>query len=175
MYRFFVFLALLCIALPASSYAQYSLQTPAEAAEEAEEESVFDQLPEDIQMDIIEEAETVRLRCGRRTGMETYHDCDCMAAEFLEERARDPLQTQSWLIKKVAKMCPNIPAVAGQAYSDCRSTTSKMEYHLAEKYCTCVANTTAKFYEQSPTTKLSSMQNLSIGARRQCAQELNIR
>lgn len=175
MYRFFVLLALSCVALSTISYAQYSLQSPAEAAKPDTEESIFDQLPPEIQMDIIEEAETVRIRCGRRTGMPTYHDCDCMAAEFLEERARDPLQTQSWLIKKVANMCPNVPAVAGQAYSDCRSTTSKMEYHLAEKYCTCVANTTAKFYEQSPTSKLSSMQNLVIGARRQCAQELNVR
>ena len=172
MFRFLSLFTCLCILLSGAANAQYPIPTPEK--QEDSNVSIFEQLPPEIQADIIEEAEVVRVQCERRTGMSIYNDCECMAAEFLEERARDPLQLQNILMKKVAKACPNIPGVAGDAYQSCRSTTSNMEYHAAEKYCTCVGNKTAEFFEQTPTDRLSSMKNLNVRARVQCTQSLNL-
>lgn len=174
MFRFLSLIFCLFIIASGTAFAQFSVKSPSEQGLD-EDVSIFDQLPPEIQQDIVDEAEVVRIQCGKRTGMNTYNDCECAAAKWLEARARDPMQLRSWLINKVMKECPNIPGIAGDAYDGCRSTTSRMEYHSAEKYCTCVGNRTAMLYEQSPPTKISGLQNLQVRARLQCQQELNIR
>lgn len=155
-----------------ASFAQFSLF--GEQAEEEAEISVFDTLPADIQEEIIEEAEKARSLCEQRSNMAVFHDCDCIAANFLEERARDPASNRTILVSKLTKQCPNVPGIAGKAYQDCKTVSGSMDFNVAEAFCTCVGNRTATAFSERPTDRLSGITSLTVGARTQCMQELNI-
>lgn len=136
--------------------------------------AIFPSLPPDIQDAIIAEAETIRNRCMTRSSMPIYHDCDCIGAKFLEERALDPEIHQNVIVDKLLLECPNIPGVAGEAYNGCKRTSGHLEYKTAEAFCHCVGNEAAKSFKAHPVDHLQGYQGYMISARGACTKKLGL-
>ena len=137
---------------------------PADIAEEPEEavedaatsaigNPIFDQLPPEIQQEILEEAEMVHGLCSGRYTYSRFYDCDCVAAKFVDARIeRGPGKGPTYLAEEVAIECPNQPGIAGFAWDQCQSIAENMPYGRNE-YCTCFAKQYVTEYMERPVLK----------------------
>lgn len=110
---------------------------------------IYQQLPLEDQERLIEETYQVEAYCNQKGLFSHLHDCQCVAAEFFEERIRQPelhLNIIS-LADNVADRCPNIPGVAGYAYNDCTSNFRNIIKSRLDDFCTCYANVYANVYK----------------------------
>jgi hypothetical protein len=133
---------------------------------------VFDQLPPDMQNELMDEMEFVNTLCNGTLAYSKYHNCDCIAVKLLDRRLQDgPERSVNNLLPDVSKQCVNKPAIAGYHYKLCHDRLRPYgeKYAVrAEEICTCTANKVAELYAYSPATSLRYQISLVVRAQEEC-------
>lgn len=116
----------------------------------------------------IDEAFSVGNSCKSYDTVRDYYDCECLSANFLELRTRNPDAKQDNLITSARKRCANTAGIAGDSYNRCLSwaTTTRDDY---ERYCTCYANTFARTFAKGPTDSIRGREMQMTYALNQCS------
>ena len=143
---FVVVLAL--IILPQFAQAQdnrlFLPQAPKEPEKQYSYSEVFNQLPPEIQQQLVDEAMIIEDECSGRNRYSTFYDCRCMAVKYIDQRIKlGPDANQNQVYESIDnKECRSIEGMAGYTYERCYRHNS-MDPKVEEK-CTCAANEVAK-------------------------------
>lgn len=134
-------------------------------------QAVFDQLPKDMQDELLKEMDQVHLNCSRNELFSAYQDCDCMATKYLDARLLGgPELNMVDLMNDIGKECPNTPAIAGKMFDECNMLPNV--YALTDKereeFCTCFANKVANDYTRRPINSYHYHISLRRGAMKSC-------
>lgn len=104
---------------------------------------------EDIPLAYLEEMNEIYQDCYASDFLFTWIDCRCQAMRYLEERiALGPDMSRSYLLNRLSGDCPNTVGAAGNAYQSCIEWRMQSNHVGYEDFCRCVAQHTAKAYEQ---------------------------
>ena len=136
--------------------------------------------PEKIDIEVTEkqreEAEKIYQYCRNNQQLSTEADCECLAANFLEERINSgPVKAQDEIMGSILinGKCKNIVDSTGQEYSGCMAGSGYDTKGLDQKkYCECYARKWGKALEQH-TGKLgpASKQGMKLRAMMSCRKE----
>lgn len=123
-----------------------------ENTEEINYRKVFEQLPDEIQSDLMIEAEKEYQKCTRKGAYSKYYDCRCIAIKFLDARIkRGPEAHSQHILGEVTLECPYAAGVAGLSYRKCESMFAMGIVGDLDKFCTCFANSVAKTFSAKPS------------------------
>lgn len=100
-----------------------------------------------------------------------YYDCKCMAMKFIDRRAAEdedaPRAQRGLLLNKIAKECPNEPAIAGDAFQSCMEWAPLMRRDY-RSFCECYANQYAKNFGKHPSEHSAQIRAMMTHAMRKC-------
>jgi hypothetical protein len=155
--RFLImFLGLTLIGAPLQAFAQTA--DPSAVTNE-----ILNQEPEIPKQEIpdsyLVEADQFFKYCQAEPSYNKYFNCECMAAQFLDERIKvGPQKSRSGIVQAIGKGCADATNAAGSYYQMCLGSGSLLPDNIpAEEYCSCYANKFAQLYEQSgqkPSSKI---------------------
>lgn len=167
------------------SHAQINLQSGAQKAADREfalrpvpvpqsainytefiDDNLFNALPGNIQSDIVEEAMEAQVLCESRGTYSVYNDCQCIGAQFVVQRTRNPDKPAHEIIASLSSECPNVPGVAGMAYKACNRLMD--EGPKRESYCQCFANAVGNRYKKRPIAHIDAYQYYSTESYKEC-------
>jgi|JI10StandDraft_1071094.scaffolds.fasta_scaffold21785_5 hypothetical protein len=136
-------------------------------------EKIFNQLPPEVQKQILDESHKVNQECK---GYELYaqlHDCDCMGTRYFEERVFNPEIYPETLKHKLASECTNDAGVAGYANDQCMDTmVITIRPDKLEEYCKCYALQMAERYKNNPSADYGYLRALGSGSHTYCMKSL---
>ena len=151
-----------CLSVPA--WAQGS-SSPAHVME------IFDQLPPDLQKEIIDEAIRVYDDCLAKDTYSQFHDCRCIGAKFFDARVLNgPTISQANLVFDIGGECVNQPGIAGLSYQECLDMLL-LEPGDIEPVCTCYANDMAQSYARKPRADYRHIRQLAADSLIKCRRE----
>jgi len=136
--------------------------------------------PEKIDIEVTqqqrEEAEGIYQYCRSKPQLRTEADCECLAANFLQERITSgPVRAQDDIMGSILinGKCKNIVDSTGQEYSGCMAGSGYDTKGLdRKKYCECYARTWAKALEQhSGKLGPASKNGMKLRAMMSCKKE----
>jgi hypothetical protein len=138
------------IALQQTAWAQKLIPDAPVAEEEIDATALFAQLPPEIQEEIIDESEMVYKSCETSPTKSAYNDCQCLAAAYMDKRTiTGPEVPQFRIIAEIKDLCKNEEGYAGNLFKGCINNMAHYDPIEVEEYCTCFANSGAKFYNES--------------------------
>lgn len=133
---------------------------------------VFVALPQDLQDELMQEAEMAQGMCAQNSLFAAYQDCECIKYKFLNARLATGMEESiSSLVEEVGRECPNKPAIAGLQYGQCMermpfATTAPKEQ--VEEFCACVGNKVAEAYARAPANSIRYQIQLVSRAQMEC-------
>ena len=133
-------------------------------------QKIYAQLPREDQIKLIDESNEVLAYCKGRGFFAKFHDCECVAAKFIEERLVNPemQRTNISVADQVADECPNVPGAAGYAYENCmRSYNHKMPIGLTT-FCECYGSEFGKFYQENAASVMPNITRQATRAYKAC-------
>ncbi len=101
----------------------------------------------------IAEAEAAQEWCNSKPEIRSEHDCECVAAKFLEIRVNDgPIIGKDEILSRILipALCKNIVESTGSAYSKCMKQPNSAFKNVKvepKEYCECYARKWAEYYE----------------------------
>lgn len=130
------------------------------------ESEIFLSLTPELQDEIITESEFVFQTCTSNVNYATYHDCECIAPNFIEARLDDPTSNYKSLMSRISSKCPNSEGIAGMAFNGC----SRLSFvrNKDPGFCECVANSVARQYQQRPIAHVKIFQKYNDRAFSEC-------
>lgn len=166
-------LILLCLVLAmpyGSAFAQQSAESPQTGSaapytsgplnflmEQENEEginymAVFEQLPEDIRVDLMEEVTREYQKCENQGVFSKYYNCECVAIAYLDERIKQgPGPHSQTLLRQVVTQCPFPEGTAGISFRKCTDMMMMTVVGDLDKFCTCFANFVSKKFTERPS------------------------
>lgn len=130
--------------------------------------ALFNQLPEDVQNNILDESREFETYCLGIDTYSEYHDCECLAHRFFEERVkRGPRQHMYSLFGDLKRECPDIAGMAGKSYDSCMRIMVSQPENI-EKVCTCYANNLARAYAEHPNPDYRYVMDLGSNVMVKC-------
>ncbi len=134
--------------------------------------AIFAALPEDIQDEILDETQQVHDYCARQGFFSTMYDCECIGARFFEHRLAEGTETAPLqVVNRLARQCPNEPAMAAYGYSRCINQSVYFQ-HIADEVCQCAGNEFAQRFARSPSSSFSYLTNLTVSTTSACHSRL---
>lgn len=125
------------------------LKTPEDKSDLADEEEA-DPGKEEFTEAEIKEATQVYEWCKADTFMPLYHDCKCLASEFVTKR-REMGRLPNWahVVSELKNKCLDGTQMAGYLYNDCITKPNMLPMHIKDvkKFCECYASKFSKNYE----------------------------
>ncbi len=106
----------------------------------------------------ITEANNVYQWCKTDTYMPLYHDCKCLASEFvMKRRELGRLPNRDHVLSELKGKCLDGTGMAGYLYKDCISKPALLPMHLknVKKFCECYASQFSKNFEGLEGTDVS--------------------
>ncbi len=123
----------------AATAPQHNLKTPAE--------------PGQIPNEWFQEADAFLKKCEGKPTLTQYYNCDCLAAEYLQERIKNPNIDESAIMMEISHSCVDASEAAGYQYERCLGNSPLLPRKMdPQEYCTCYANTYAKAFERYKTS-----------------------
>lgn len=107
---------------------------------------------EDIPEAALEDTFAFEQSCVNDAHRAAHYDCECLASRYLERRIEEgPDVPANLIFMDVQAECPNLPAAAGFAYTECINQPHAFfpQGQDPEEYCTCVGNGYAKLFARS--------------------------
>jgi len=106
----------------------------------------------DIPDEYIIEASKFGDECRNNDKLNKHFDCRCMAVKYLDARIEyGPSAGVSVIRNKLGYDCKDATGIAGELYQACLLDIENAPTHLdPEEYCSCYANTFAKYFEEWP-------------------------
>lgn len=104
-----------------------------------------------IPQEVIDEGEQIHAQCMNNFAMRTYHDCDCIAGKFIDDRMRlGPLEHSDSILAKYQGSCKNSTELAGYQYTKCMDQEELMvpREFKPKYYCECYGSEFAKANEE---------------------------
>lgn len=136
-------------------------------------EKIFNQLPPEVQKQILDESHKVNQECK---GYELYaqlHDCDCMGTRYFEERVFNPEKYPETLKHELASECTNDAGVAGYANDQCMNTmVITIRPDKLEEYCKCYALQMAESYKNNPSADYGYLRALGSSSHSYCMKSM---
>ena len=106
----------------------------------------------DIPEAYIQEAGDYYKRCAATANMYQYYDCKCLATKYLDIRMKTSADyPRDMILASLQKECFDASEAAGYEYEQCIAHKNLMPAGNIpiEDYCTCMATTYAKLFENS--------------------------
>lgn len=121
---------------------------------------------EDVPQEYLDEAFAFNAECQANPQFANFYDCPCLSARLLESRIKaGPIAPQASLIMGVDHLCKDGTGLAGRAFTDCLTRKTNIPDNTTpDAYCSCVANTLAKNYENMEV-KMTSKAYSTLKAR----------
>src|SRR5690606_23300885 len=111
-----------------------------------------------------------------------YLDCECIAAEFLNQRETfGPMKPQYEIMEELTRgsraKCGNTVAIAGETFTYCMNySATRRELETPqenESYCTCAANKAASDFTRRPRFDVSYIRETKVNAMSYCRKPEN--
>lgn len=157
--------------LPSINNVAISDNSPSDENLPAETEEIivdeYDVLPDAV----IKEAQIFEMYCKRRANLNRYHDCECWAATFLEERINlGPEATRNVILNNIQGQCIDATEAAGQQFNTCMGNVLLLPSGAdPETYCTCFSNSFARIFESAkPSISPANLIKVETAAHTQC-------
>lgn len=163
-----------CLALPQRSMAQESSFNWDFLDIEKQEEGinyrkVFEQLPEDIRTELMNETVQEYEKCSLKGIYSHFHDCQCVAVKYLDERIkRGPEVASELIMMDIQTQCPDAASIAGYQYVQCEDLFAFDVIGNLDKFCACYANNIAKAYTKKPSSHSTYVTMLAANAMNEC-------
>lgn len=113
---------------------------------------------EQIPYEFIVEAEQFLNRCSTTAQFFQYYNCDCLAANFLDERIKDPFAQEGIIVMRIKSQCIDPIEAVGKEYTHCmQSGTIFPDGVDPASYCECFAREYGRIYRvagKSPSSRL---------------------
>ena len=113
---------------------------------------------EKIPYEFIVEAEQFLDRCLIDPKYTQFYNCDCLAANYLDERLKDPFEQAGVITMNIQGRCIDPSLATGEAYLSCLNNgTIFPDITDPEAYCECYAREFGIIFEQagrSPNTRV---------------------
>lgn len=118
---------------------------PAEPAEATPPRTNYEDVPDEY----LDEAQRFGEYCKNEINLRQWHDCECMAVKYLDQRIKlGPKAHNSTIILSLEEACPDATEATGVRYQQCIGNALLMTTDIPiEDYCTCYANTFGRLYE----------------------------
>lgn len=137
---------------------------------------VFESLLPEIQDEILAESEMVQQNCERDANYAFFHDCECIAIRFIQERLeRGPEAHWLNIRNGIRSQCVNVPGIAGHSFDYCMNTlgplssgTRNLPDDQLEEHCRCFARTMARNYDSAPNPNYRYISHMRVNSMRQC-------
>lgn len=152
MQSFILFSAMaLCVTVGTASSTRAQVIPDTETEKAIDPIAIFNELPEDIQQNIITEAQKVESDCRLDSTYATYHDCRCIADKFLAKRVLSgPAPSTSSLAYQLDLQCINVKGIKVKAFDQCLHLISHEKRGNKAALCSCFANKVAQSYNDKP-------------------------
>lgn len=143
-----------------------SLSSPAKPQDTQPSNKDVSQVPpEDIPDILMAEFVDVQTNCENNYYYSSFHDCRCVAVQYLEARMKgDPSLSRDQVFKQVAAKCPDKVAIAGFIYPACYDLMKTQSPDNYRSLCECTAREVAEKYTQRPIVSLSYIESLRRNA-----------
>ncbi|MBU0859407.1 MAG: hypothetical protein KJ667_05685 [Alphaproteobacteria bacterium] len=166
-------MALFLCALNANAMAQNVPAPRAQKERFPSMQHVFDQLPADMQDELMEEVQQASNLCTAYALFATYQDCQCIGVKYLDARlAMGPDVPMNNLLHYVGAECTNKPAIAGYQFELCQERMkfggADMSPEESADFCKCVGNNVAEAYARAPANSIRYQMKLAVNAQLQC-------
>lgn len=114
------------------------------------ENDIFQNVPKEY----IKESITFQRYCYKEYKLNRYYNCDCLAANFLDQRIKEgPDALRDAIMKNIESTCQDTTEAVGMAYKDCMSNSMVLPMNMdPEAYCNCYASNFGKIFEESNLT-----------------------
>ena len=169
------FLQMVALSLPAAAQNNPFIAPEKQQAPEAvRADEVYAQLPPDIQKMLIEETDFVHTYCQGQDMFASFHDCECVAAKFLDRRVLDydPGLDPVTIADRVADQCPNAPGVAGYGYNQCVGLYGWQMPVGLESFCTCYGNSFSELYMKDPRSVIPNITGIGSASLLRCSEKI---
>ena len=143
----FLLFALLIFTAPAFSQGQDSDYASDHAPNSKEKpDKGYTEIPDEY----LDEAQNFFLYCENKTLLREYHDCECLASRYLDQRIkRGGTADRSHIMLSIRNTCHEASEAAGAEYNSCMGSTTSIPIKVEPKvFCECYANTYAKLFEE---------------------------
>jgi hypothetical protein len=109
--------------------------------------NIYDKVPDEY----LQEADQFHRQCLADAAMNLYYNCECMAVKYLDRRIEGgPDLTPSSISLSLQGECRDASQAAGAAYQRCTEAVSLLPEGMDPvQYCSCVANSFARYFENS--------------------------
>lgn len=127
----------------------------------------YDVLPDAV----IKEAQIFQMYCERRHNLNRYHNCECWAGAFLEERINlGPEALRNTILSNIKGECIDATEAAGQQFNTCMGNVLLLPSGAdPETYCTCFSNSFATIFESvKPSVSPANLIKVETAAHTQC-------
>jgi len=104
----------------------------------------------DIHPAYLNEADLFFQHCEATYKLRVHHDCECLAAYFLDERIKlGAKASRTRIMGEIKTRCIDASEEAFNLYTTCKSNTLLLPKDIAaEVYCTCYGNEYAKIFDE---------------------------
>lgn len=136
---------------------------------------IFEQLPEDIRVELIEEVTREYNKCQRKGTFSKYYNCECVAIAYLDERIKQgPEPHSQTLLRQVVTQCPYPEGVAGVSYKKCEDMMAFSVVGNLDEFCTCFANFVSDEFTERPSQHSEYISVLHRQAMGECGYQQEI-
>lgn len=123
-----------------------------------------------------EEALYIFQKCNNNTIQKQLYDCSCVSGSFRNARDSEKLIPQSLILSTIYNekdsTCANVTGVAGKTYENCMNNAKYYDesktVEESSKYCSCLANKSARDFSKSPKLDLRYFGRIKTQAAKIC-------
>ncbi len=129
-------------------------------------------MPEEVQKDLMDEAEFSRQYCEQNSFLSNYYNCSCFSFKIIGDRIAKGPKPQTFELFQNARYseCVDDAKVAGVGFEKCSSIMTYMPINTQQlnDICECTGRLLAKSYRQSPDPVVSQVENLFTDVLSEC-------
>ncbi len=113
-------------------------------------------LSPEMQKELLDEAQHAHDSCAQIKLYSHFHDCECIAATFLDERMKVGMEMPyENVVSRINSQCVNAPGIAGHSYDVCYdvSVLKAISDKRLDEMCRCFAKRITDLYVKDPVPK----------------------
>ena len=124
---------------------------------------------------VYKEAEKFEKYCRQAPNLYTYYNCECMAANFLDERIKQgPEASRSGILQSIEGECQDAIEAAALQYETCLGNALLLPKDIdPETYCTCFGNKFAIIFQDNKVkVSPSNITRVQTQAHAECRKDI---
>jgi hypothetical protein len=133
---------------------------------------IFLSLPQNLQDQIMDESHQYNRDCKVLSSYATFHNCDCIALHYMNERLHHPDMTRGDIRDKIRLDCVDAPSIANYSYNSCLQLFAPLFPKILTPLCECYARDYALAYAAKPNVSSQYQAQLGVEIISKCRTKL---